>query len=179
MGEDVGRDAAGADLGDADALSESVDAQLARQHAHRRLGGVIGRVAAEIVGAGDRGDVDDMAAVARHHAGDDQAAEMEHGAQVHVDKQVDVLGVGLKELLGPVDARVVDQDVELDFAPRGGERGAVGHVHDMRDAAGALGKAFQRLSLRAIAWTSRPSRRNRSTTAAPIPEEAPVTRAVL
>ena len=116
MGEDVGRDAAGADLGDAHAFAESVDAQLARQHADRRLGGVVGRVAAEVVGAGDRDDVDDMAAVARHHAGHDQAAEMQHGPEVHVDEEVDVLGVGLQELLRPVDARVVDEDVELDLA---------------------------------------------------------------
>ena len=65
MGEDVGRDPARADLGHAHALAEGIDAQLARQHADRRLGRVIGAVAAEIVGAGDRADVDDVAAVAR------------------------------------------------------------------------------------------------------------------
>ena len=87
----------GTDLGDAHALAEAVDAQLARQHADRGLGRVVGGVAAEIVGARDRADVDHMAAVARHHAGHDQAAQMQHGAQVDVDQQIDVLGVGLQE----------------------------------------------------------------------------------
>ena len=53
-----------------------------------------------------------MAAVARHHAGHDQAAEVQDGPKVHVDKEIDVLVLGLEELLRPVDARVVDQDIE-------------------------------------------------------------------
>ena len=107
--------------------------------------------------------------------------EVEHGAQVDVDQQVDVLGVGVQELPGPVDARVVHQDVEVDLArsaPRAPAQ--VGHVHGVGDAAGARRRAVLSASpLRASAWTSRPSRRRRSTTAAPMPEEAPVTRAVL
>ena len=181
MREDVGRDAARADLGDADALAEGVDAQLARQHADRRLGRVVGRVAAEVVGAGDRRDVDDMAAVARHHAGHDQAAEVQHGAQVHVDQEVDVAVLGLQEGLRPVDARVVDQDVELDLAARAGRAPAVSrHVQRVRDAAGPLGqlgRALRRCGRRR--GPRSPSRQNRSTTAAPMPDEAPVTRAVL
>ena len=93
-----------------------------RQHGDRGLGRVVGRVAAEIVGAGDRGDVDHVAAVAGHHAGHDQAAEMQHGPNVHVDQEVDVAVLGLQELLRPVDARVVDEDVELDLAGEPDER---------------------------------------------------------
>ena len=100
MGEDVGRDPARADLGDADAPAEGVDAQLPRQHADRGLGGVVGRVAAEVVGAGDRRDVDHVAAVARHHAGNDEPAEMQHRAQVHVHQEVDVGFLGLEECFG-------------------------------------------------------------------------------
>ena len=74
VGEDVGRDPARTDLGHADQLAVEVDPQLARQHVHRRLGGVIGAVAAEIIGRGDGADVDHMPAIARRHAGHDQPA---------------------------------------------------------------------------------------------------------
>ena len=179
VGEDVGGDAPRADLGDAHPLAEDVDAELARQHAHRRLGGVVGRVAAEIVGAGDRGDVDDVAAVARHHAGHDQVAEVEDRAQVDVDEEVDVGGVALQQPLRLVDAGIVDEDVELDLPRELGQGRGVAHVERVGDAAGALGerRRARRRSGRGRGPRA-PRGARRSTTAAPMPEEAPVTRAV-
>ena len=103
----------GTDLGDADAASECIDAKLARQHADGRLGRVIGGVAAEIVGARDRADVDDVAAVARDHSRHDQSAQVQHGAQIDVDQKVDILGVGFQEGFGPIDAGIVDENVEV------------------------------------------------------------------
>ena len=61
-----------------------------------------------------------MAAVARHHSRDDQAAQVQHRAQIHVDQQIDVPGLRLQEGFRPIDAGVVDQDVELDLAARAG-----------------------------------------------------------
>jgi hypothetical protein len=107
---------------------------------------MIGRVATEVVGTGNRRNVDDVAAISRHHAGNDEAAEMEHRPRVHVDEQVDVLGIGFKEFLRTVDARVVDQDVELDRLCEAGELFAVRHIDDVRNASGPFDKTFQRLS---------------------------------
>ena len=104
---------------------------------------------------------------------------MQHRAQVHVDQQVDVLRVGLEELLWPVDARVVDQDVELDLVGEPAEPSSSVTSMTCGMQPVRVGQSLQRFAERATAWTSRPSRQNRSTTAAPIPDEAPVTRAVL
>jgi hypothetical protein len=38
---------------------------------------------------------------------------MEHGSRVDINEQVNVLGISFKELLGTIDARIVDKNVEL------------------------------------------------------------------
>ena len=75
---------------------------------------MIGGVAAKIVCAGDRGDVDHVTAVACDHARHDQAAEMQDRAEIDVDEKIDVALVGFQEFLRPVDAGIVDENVELD-----------------------------------------------------------------
>jgi hypothetical protein len=141
--EDVGGHAARADLRHAHALAEHVDAQLARQHAHRGLGRVIDAVAVEVVRRRDRADVDDVAAVALHHAGNHESAKVQHGTQVHVDQQVDVCRLPFQQSAGPVHACAVDQDVEGDVARELREPLKVGDVEHVGDAAGFFGQRQQ------------------------------------
>src|SRR6266567_7780059 len=85
MRENIRGDTARTNLGHAHAPPEGVDAQLARQHADGGLGCMIGGVSAEIVGARDRADIDHVASIAGGHSRDDQATQMQDGAQVDVD----------------------------------------------------------------------------------------------
>ena len=57
-----------------------------------------------------------MAAVARDHARHDQPAQVQHGAQVDVDQQVDVLGVGLQERLGRSTPALLTRMSNVDLA---------------------------------------------------------------
>ena len=84
-----------------------------------------------------------MPAVARHHAGHDEVAQVQHGAQVYVDQQVDVFRRGLEDRVRPVDTRVVDEHVERHFLRQPRQAGEVGHVEHMRDAAGARGELVE------------------------------------
>ncbi|EGE60698.1 hypothetical protein RHECNPAF_1360079 [Rhizobium etli CNPAF512] len=144
--ENIRGDPAGADFGHPHALAESVDAQLVRQHAHACLGGVIGGVSSEIIGAGDRRDVDDVAAVARHHARHDEAADVQNRAEIDVDEEIDIALVGFQKLLRPVDAGIVDENVELHPARERGDRRPIGHIDGMGDTARTLGQLLQSFS---------------------------------
>ncbi len=86
-----------------------------------------------------------MAAVPRDHAGQHQPGQLQHGAQIDVDQQVDAICVRLQDGAGTVDAGIVDQDVEWLVLRKLGDAGEVGHVDRVRDASGARGERLQRL----------------------------------
>ena len=64
-----------------------------------------------------------MAPVAIDHARHDQTTEMQHGADVDVDQQVDVIRLGLEQFPGLVDAGIVDQNVNMTETLGGGFQG--------------------------------------------------------
>jgi hypothetical protein len=176
--KDVGFHPAGADLGHPDPAAEGIDAQLARDRVHRRLCRVIGDVTAEFVVPSHRGDVDDMPAVARHHARQQQPRQMQARPQVHVDLFVDGEGIRGQDAAGPADAGVVHQNV--DFQPR--DQSVSAAVSDTSTAWGttehASASSRSLSALRARACTVSPLARSRSAMARPIPPDAPVTSAV-
>lgn len=79
---------------------------------------------------------------------------------------------------GTHGAGVDDQDVDGEWADRRFERRRVGHVERQRPAAGLGGERFEALGRAGDRPELEPFGAQGSNIAAPIPREAPVTRAV-
>ncbi len=86
IAENLRRHPPRANFGNSHPLAVAIDAQLARQRVYSRFGGVIDRVAIEVINRGDGGDINDVAAVARHHSRDQQPAQVQYGAQVDIHR---------------------------------------------------------------------------------------------
>ena len=121
-----------------------MDAKLLRQRMNAGLGRVVHRVpAGEGIVSGDRRDRDDVAAVTCHHAGHEQARQMQDGAQVDVDQLVDVVGrVGEHVALAGLPG-VVHQHVDLDAAGDPGDLRRGPDVERMGNTARRLGEVDQ------------------------------------
>lgn len=85
-----------------------------------------------------------MSAVARHHARHDQAADMQDRPEIDVDDEIDIALVGFQEFLRPVDAGIVDENIELHTTGELGHGLTVGHIDDVGDAARPRGQLLQR-----------------------------------
>ncbi len=68
---------------------------------------------------------------------------MQHGADIDVDEQVDVLRQGLEQLARLVDARVVHEDIEVDRPAEARQGGRVGHVDRVGHAARTGRQGFE------------------------------------
>jgi hypothetical protein len=66
-------------------------------------------------------------------------------AQVDVEDQVDVLGIGLEKRLGSIDAGIIDENVEIRLIGKPRHPRQVRHIEHMRDAACPLCQLRQRL----------------------------------
>ncbi|MPM98866.1 hypothetical protein SDC9_146056 [bioreactor metagenome] len=111
--EDLGLDAAGADLGHPDAASDRIVAQLAAELMHGSLRRMVGGVPVEVVDAGDRTDVDDMAEVALDHPRHEDPGQLQYRAQVHVDQRIQVVSAGIQDIARTRHPGAVDQNVDL------------------------------------------------------------------
>lgn len=181
MSKDVGGDAPRADLGNTYALTQSIDAQLAREHVHGRFGGVVERVATdEVVDAGNRTDVDDVPAIALQHSRHQQAYEMQYRLQIDGDLRIDLLRRCRGDRAGEIDAGAVGgQDIERHLCGQLRQRVEIAHVDGMRNATGPYGQLLQQIGAARERVNFQPLLQKRSTMAAPIPDDAPVTKAVL
>ncbi|MNT27303.1 hypothetical protein D3C72_1629290 [compost metagenome] len=79
-----------------------------------------------------------MAAIARHHARHHHAAEMQHGAQVDVDQEIDITLIRFQKFLRAVDTGIVHEDIERHLTGELRERRPVCHIYGMCEAARAL-----------------------------------------
>jgi hypothetical protein len=112
---------AGLDAGDAHAGAVQVAAQVQAELVHERLAGAVDVAAGVRIAAGDRADVDDVAAAALDHPGEHGARQVDQALAVGVDHLVPVVEVGaLRRLEALGEAGVVDQDV--DRGKRGRQR---------------------------------------------------------
>jgi hypothetical protein len=104
---------------------------------------------------------------------------MQHGTEIDVDEKVDVPLLRLEKLLRPSTpallTRMSNSTSPVSFASAA--RSVTSMVWGIQPVRSA--SAWSASALRATACTWRFSRRSRSTTAAPMPEDAPVTSAVL
>ena len=119
---------------------------------HRVLGGAVGRAARECRLAGDRGDVDDVAAASRHHPPRGELGAGDDPAQVDVDHPLGRLRALVRQQAAEQDAGVVDEDVEraeplLDLLEERLERVPIG---DVERKAGRVGAERNRLRLREV-----------------------------
>ena len=96
-----------------EALGDADDGGLAR---------VVGQVVAAADLAGQGGEADDVAALLRDHGGQDGLAREENGLGVDVEDGVPVLLGDVEGQGGPVDPRVVDEDVDPPEFPAGAIR---------------------------------------------------------
>ena len=187
---ELGDGRAGAEGRDGDARAGGLVGESLGEREHVRLGRVVdGHQRAGLEG-GRRGDVEDPAAAARQHAGEEELGQVRQGGDVDLDHlEFLVEGRGGE---GAVDAEagVVDQGVDGEVAvgqlPRDLLRGvAEGEVRRQeRDGDAELLLQARARSpragrqLRATKTRSLRSRARRVASSSPIPLEAPVTRAV-
>ncbi|RMM03952.1 hypothetical protein ALQ88_00348 [Pseudomonas savastanoi] len=104
---------------------------------------MVRRVAAEVVGGGNRADVDDVPAVTLDHTRQRKPGDLQYRAQVHIDQQINPFCVGLEQRTGPVDSGIVDHNIELMGLEQCRQTGQISHVDSMCDAAGALRQCRQ------------------------------------
>ncbi|CAM2343937.1 hypothetical protein BVIET440_90228 [Burkholderia vietnamiensis] len=125
---------AGLDVGDAQRRADEVGAQIQAELSDESLGCAVYVSAGIRVGAGDRTEVEDVAAAARDHPGQQRVRDRHETGAVRVDHRVPFVEAGV---LGRLDtereAGVVDQHVERrEFGGKGGRHrfdgGAVAHV---------------------------------------------------
>ena len=117
---EVGLNKAGLEVGDTDGGIGHIEAQAVGDGLHGSLGGAI-YVAVGIGGvASDGADIDDMAAVALHHAGHHETRHGEQSLDVGIDHGVPVVvGAFILGLKTKGEAGIVDE--HIDVFPLGGE----------------------------------------------------------
>ena len=113
-----------------------------RQALEPVLGGDVGRLERARAQAVRARDVDDAAPAALVHAGQRRADEQERRLDHEPLHQAEVLGIELGDRAHPLDAGVVDEDVDIEREVV--ERRGVGEVDDPRLAADLVGDAARR-----------------------------------
>ena len=114
----VGQHVAGADGVGLDAVLGPFRRHGAGQHLDAALGHRVGRDGRAGQLAGQRADVDDLAAAARDHPPRRLAADHEGAGQVGLDHPAPVVGRELDHRLAQLDAGIVDEDVDRDALAR-------------------------------------------------------------
>ena len=101
-------------VGDADGGARQIGTQVQAELLHERLGGTIDVAARVGVSASDGADVDHVAAIARHHAWQQQAGEQGQATDVGGDHLLPVFEIRLVGGLQPQrQPCVVDQQIHL------------------------------------------------------------------
>jgi hypothetical protein len=130
----VGEDVARADGVGLDVVARPLGGHRLRQQLDAALGGGVRRDRRPRGGAGERADVDDLAAAAaRDHASRGFAADEEGGGEVGVEHALPVGEREFEHRLAVLDAGVVDEDVDghavaVEAFERARHRGFVGNV---------------------------------------------------
>ena len=131
---EVRLDEAGLEVGDADGRLVEVHAESVAEGLDGGFGGAVGAAARIGDVAGYGADVDDVAAAAFDHAGDDESRHHEEGLDVGVDHGEGVVEVALMLLVGAEgETGVVDEDIDVaevggKVADGGFGRGAIPNV---------------------------------------------------
>nr|CUV45299.1 protein of unknown function [Ralstonia solanacearum] len=126
------------DVRHAHAGAGQVGAQVQRELAHESLGAAVYVAARVRIRSGDRAQVDDMAAVARHHARQQCTRHMHQPRDIGTDHQIPVGQAGpMRRLQAERQAGIVDQHVDLPPALRqgprqGGDGGGILHIQQER-----------------------------------------------
>ena len=114
LGEHAGvADEAGADDRDADVARAQVRAQTEGEAAQAELGGAVERGLRGGGLAGERGDEQQVPAAARGHRRREHARHDDRGAQVDVERAVDLLEAEALERPRAREGRVGDEDVDV------------------------------------------------------------------
>ncbi|KPW41311.1 Uncharacterized protein ALO87_00236 [Pseudomonas syringae pv. apii] len=98
-----------------------------------------------------------MPTVTLDHAGQRQPGDLQHGAQVHIDQQINTLGIRLEQRAGPVNPGIIDHHIKPLSLEQGRQASQISHINSVRDATGTLrqrrqfvGTACQRMNLQAF-----------------------------
>ena len=170
----------GGNLGDPDARPRQVETNVHGHLVDRRLGGAVSGADVARVVPTDRAQVDDVAAVPFDHARQHRAQDMQDCAEVDVDHGVHLGDIDRHQAFhADAEARIVDDDIDVEAGQLLADGRGVGQVEDDRSASGLVGEAPQAI-LPPGNRVGRPirARRGARVTATPIPLDAPVTRAV-
>src|SRR5215207_327219 len=108
---ELGVDRAGHDVADLDAVVPHLLHERLAEAVERELRGVVGGHPRVRVRAGQRRNVDDVAAAPPLHLGDGRAAAVEDAEQVRLQHRAKLLGRSLLDGFEEPDARVVDEHV--------------------------------------------------------------------
>ena len=141
-GAELGVDDHGHHDADLDVRLAQLGADRLAQPDHGVLGGAVRRAAGEAGLAGRRGDLDEVAAVARQEALERELRAVDQTDEVDVDHPLRGRVGLLDERTDRHDPRVVDEDVEgaesrLDLVEEASKARSLGHIERQPDGAGA------------------------------------------
>ena len=181
------QDHAGRDGADADVVGRHLAAQAVDERLDRVLRGRIDRLPLDRLVPGDRGGDDDVAGLRRDHPGQDRVNDAEDRVDVDGEELVPGVRVAVGDVAGDVEPGIGEEDVDAaegvarprdDRSISAGRVRSAGSDEACRPPASPATSA-SRSRERPTRATRTPSAARASAVARPMPELAPVTRAVL